>query len=241
LLFQYKSSDRRFFYWLQDLDGEKDDENVKEVNKLINEPAGVPAAAAAAIDTGESPATTSTAVDTSVEASNASNALTADALASILNGAQTPAAGSAAAAAPSTTPAAVPIDFFAAPGATPAPGGAAATPAAPSKGLTLESLQGALGNLANQPTPVPLTEVLEPGSVIETGILEDEDVVAKLLPLLPEGQQTKESLEEVREKKIYWGGEERRGDVHRWGISCFVLTTLFAPPSPSPSPPLAEH
>ena len=201
MLFQYKNSDRRFFYWLQDLDGEKDDENVKEFNKFINEPAGASASDAAA--TADSAAadestSTSTAVDTSVEASNASNALTADALASILNGAQTPAAGSAAAAPSATPAAAVPIDFFAAPGATPAPGGAAATPAAPSKGLTLESLQGALGNLASQPTPVPLTEVLEPGSVLETGILNDNDVVAKLLPLLPEGQQTKEALEEVR-------------------------------------------
>jgi len=39
LLFQYKTStSRRFFFWLQDIDAEKDEENVKELNKLINEP-----------------------------------------------------------------------------------------------------------------------------------------------------------------------------------------------------------
>jgi len=165
---------------------------------LTSAPAADPSSPAAA----DTSASDDSGANTSTEVSNTSSALTADALASILNGAQTPAA--TASSSPVATPAApVPIDFFAAPGATPSAGGAAVTPAAPSKGLTLESLQGALGNLANQPTQVPLTEVLEPGNVIETGILDDDEACGKLLPLLPAGQQTKEFLaENIRSPQV---------------------------------------
>mmetsp|Transcript_18457 Transcript_18457/g.26947 ORF Transcript_18457/g.26947 Transcript_18457/m.26947 type:complete len:431 (+) Transcript_18457:64-1356(+) len=100
-----------------------------------------------------------------------------------------------------------------APAVTPAPMTAAATPGAPapkssganSGGLTLSDLQGAMAGLATtsppaavgqQPVGPPLSEVVTPENVIESGILNDESVKAKLIELLPEGQRTEERLME---------------------------------------------
>lgn len=78
--------------------------------------------------------------------------------------------------------------------------------------LTLADLQGAMAGLAthspttantnmtgnpqlHHPTP-PLTELATSDAVEESGILEDKDVVARLMEYLPEGQRTEEMLRE---------------------------------------------
>ena len=50
MLLQFKGSDRRFFFWLQDKDGEKDTELIGKMNDILNgvgaEESPVPAATA---------------------------------------------------------------------------------------------------------------------------------------------------------------------------------------------------
>jgi len=90
------------------------------------------------------------------------------------------------------------------PATTPANPTVSATPAAPVKtaaggGLSLDMLQGALTGLAQGgagAAQTPLTDTVTADGVLETQILEDPDVVAKLVALLPAGQQTKEMLVE---------------------------------------------
>ncbi|GMI29908.1 hypothetical protein TeGR_g1073, partial [Tetraparma gracilis] len=93
------------------------------------------------------------------------------------------------------------------PATTPANPPVAATPAAPVKaegaapaaGLSLDMLQGALAGMAQQggagaTQMTPLTETVTADAVLESQILDDPAVVAKLLPLLPAGQQTEAAL-----------------------------------------------
>jgi len=83
--------------------------------------------------------------------------------------------------------------------------GAAATPAS-SGGLTLADLQGAMAGLSTA-TPAasmgvaaagpPLSELATSESIAESGILDDEEVKAKLIALLPEGQKNEAMLRET--------------------------------------------
>jgi hypothetical protein len=71
--------------------------------------------------------------------------------------------------------------------------------AAPAAGLSLDMLQGALAGMAQQggagaAQMTPLTETVTADAVLESQILDDPAVVAKLLPLLPAGQQTEAAL-----------------------------------------------
>ena len=83
------------------------------------------------------------------------------------------------------------------------------TPATTSSGggtLTLADLQGAMAGLATtSPTTVPttpavvgppLSEIASSDSIMESGILSDETVKAKLIQLLPEEQRSEQYLEE---------------------------------------------
>lgn len=104
---------------------------------------------------------------------------------------------------------------------TPAPNNIAATPsapapkAAPSIGLTLSDLQGAMAGLAttsppsgpasnNVGRPGPsLAEVVTPDAVIEAGILENAELKEKLIGLLPENQRTEDRLlENLRSPQV---------------------------------------
>ena len=88
---------------------------------------------------------------------------------------------------------------------TPAPPTNASNSNVPTGGgtLTLADLQGAMAGLATtSPTTVsvadgpPLSEVASSESVMESGILNDEAVKAKLIQLLPEEQRSEQYLEE---------------------------------------------
>lgn len=75
-----------------------------------------------------------------------------------------------------------------------------------SKGLTLSDLQGAMAGLATtsplsvlgtqQPPGPPLSEVVTSEHVLESGILENEEIKAKLIELLPDNQRSEEFLME---------------------------------------------
>lgn len=68
-------------------------------------------------------------------------------------------------------------------------------------GLTLADLQGAMAGLATA-SPItasagpPLSEFASSDIIDESGILNDSDVTARLVALLPEGQQTEDKLRE---------------------------------------------
>uniref|UniRef100_A0A7S2GWZ2 Pru domain-containing protein n=1 Tax=Helicotheca tamesis TaxID=374047 RepID=A0A7S2GWZ2_9STRA len=72
--------------------------------------------------------------------------------------------------------------------------------------LTLADLQGAMAGLSTA-TPAasmgvsaagpPLSELATPESIAESGILDNEDVKAKLIALLPEGQRNEEMLKDT--------------------------------------------
>jgi hypothetical protein len=104
---------------------------------------------------------------------------------------------------------------------TPAPNNIAVTPsapapkAAPSIGLTLSDLQGAMAGLATtSPPSVPpsnnlgrpgpsLAEVVTPDAVIEAGILENAELKERLIGLLPENQRTEDRLlENLRSPQV---------------------------------------
>lgn len=75
-----------------------------------------------------------------------------------------------------------------------------------SVGLTLSDLQGAMAGLATtsplsalgtqQPPGPPLSEVVTAEHILESGILENEEIKAKLIELLPDNQRSEEFLME---------------------------------------------
>jgi len=86
--------------------------------------------------------------------------------------------------------------------ATPAPSSTTNTSAG---GLTLTDLQGAMAGLATtspptvtspQPPGPPLNEIATKQAIIESSILENEEIKAKLIELLPENQRSEEKLME---------------------------------------------
>jgi len=145
-----------------------------------------------------------------------------DALSNILENLGMPqprAAAGAAVISASDTPAPAAAD----PTSTPAPTSInTATPSAPAPkasstgGLTLSDLQGAMAGLATtsppsglplsfaQPQPgPPLSAVVTPENIIESGILNDENIKAKLIEMLPENQRTEDRLiENLRSPQV---------------------------------------
>lgn len=122
-----------------------------------------------------------------------------------------------------TSASATPAPAAADPTSTPAPTSInTATPSAPAPkasstgGLTLSDLQGAMAGLATtsppsglplsfaQPQPgPPLSAVVTPENIIESGILNDENIKAKLIEMLPENQRTEDRLiENLRSPQV---------------------------------------
>lgn len=109
-----------------------------------------------------------------------------------------------------------------APAATPSGATASASTNSSSRGLTLSDLQGAMAGLATtspssnsaplgiqqqqqqqQPPGPPLSEIVTAENVLESGILENEQVKQKLISLLPENQQSEDRLlENLRSPQV---------------------------------------
>mmetsp|Transcript_21999 Transcript_21999/g.28803 ORF Transcript_21999/g.28803 Transcript_21999/m.28803 type:complete len:386 (+) Transcript_21999:60-1217(+) len=209
-LLQYKGSDRRFFFWMQDAKDEKDEEYCDNINKYMSDPAAANEAANASTSGGGAEGdngaymdllrglNTSGAASGGAGGASGGNVQVSD-LQSILQSLGMPATSPAAPAADSgvanASNAAAPTDPAANPPApvprvnSPAPGGA----------LTTEALQQAMMNIAAGATqePMRLNDVCNADEILESGVLQDEAVQKQLLELLPEGQQTPEELQSL--------------------------------------------
>ncbi|GMH60529.1 hypothetical protein TrST_g7518 [Triparma strigata] len=208
------NSDRRNFYWVQELEFDK--ENINEINTLMNDPAkakkkadpegaetseSAPASATASPTSGANP--TAGTSDTSMDVVSNND---------IISSANLPADTSAVVDPPAnpttTTPAANAsgaVDVqnlqsilsglgLPAASSSPSPTASLSTPAAPSKsgGITLSDLQSAMSRA--QEGESKLSDYVTFSEVERQGILDDSTVVDKLTSLLPEGQRTKDSL-----------------------------------------------
>lgn len=217
-LLQFSSNpDRRFFYWMQDKhEPGTDEKHCVDMNKFlsnINEciiAAGgePPPSQEASSSTATSTSGTGTANSSSASAGNnlsTSSSTTAqqqvDALSNILENLGMPPPT------PSTSTAVTSAQPTSTTSTTTANN---STPANTSSGgmLTLADLQGAMAGLATRspvnattsqqqihlnPAP-PLTELATTEAIEESGIMNNPDVLARLMELLPEGQRTEEML-----------------------------------------------
>merc|ERR1712083_176404 len=163
-LLLYSNSDTRYFYYMQEKESDGDLDNVVLLNKYLSNFKKAATAAGDETYLASLNTTTSTSSTTPQQI---------DALSSILENLVPPS---------SSAPAATPIESSAAAPSATATAGA----------LTLADLQGAMAGLA-QPSPstAPLTEVLNPNLVEESGILSNPDVQEKLLSLLPPNTSNK--------------------------------------------------
>jgi|AntRauTorckE5430_2_1112549.scaffolds.fasta_scaffold00246_8 hypothetical protein len=139
-------------------------------------------------------------LNSSAAATEANNTETSpaqvDALSSILGNLGMPQTNAASA---NASAASIDTDAAIVPTATP-------TTTTGSGGLTLTDLQGAMAGLATtspssafgsqQPPGPPLSEVVTPENILESGILDNEQVKAKLIELLPDDQRSEEHLME---------------------------------------------
>ncbi len=214
-LLQYKNSERRFFFWGQDLE-DKDEAEVEKINLYMNNPAAARKAALgddadetepAAVSSDPAATDSSTAaMDTTADTSAAvGNETIGNIMAGLDTSVVAPDVATSAEGEPAT-PAPVNVDNLQSilsglglPASSTPTTTAAATPAAPSKagGLTLDALQGALSGLAAPASAaVGLTDVVTPGDVLDSSIMSDPAVVARLTALLPPNQRTEEGLRE---------------------------------------------
>mmetsp|Transcript_3677 Transcript_3677/g.7490 ORF Transcript_3677/g.7490 Transcript_3677/m.7490 type:complete len:446 (-) Transcript_3677:1092-2429(-) len=209
----------RHFFWMQDKDSEPDEDLCVKVNLYMSDAAeaalaaGVPAPSSSNIETAGSDA----AADSSESMDNAElirimqGALGSQGLRDGEGGRTTAVPGD------STVPTALPgqvdalgniLENLGIPqpgGTTPAGEHRAAAPAPSGGGLTLADLQGAMAGLATASPPSsaaasppgpPLSELASSEVIDESGILDDADVRARLISLLPEGQRTEDKLRE---------------------------------------------
>ncbi|CAN0103318.1 unnamed protein product, partial [Scytosiphon promiscuus] len=247
------AGNRRFFYWMQDKDVEKDEENMKKVNELTNSPppddapsarggantdmmellssmgggsgasgmgatAGASAAGGAPTEQGlniqnlqsilqnmgfspqEQAQATGAAPPASAPSDTPATAA-ADSAAPSTPAAAAPAAAETETEAPAPAPAAVAAATPAAAAATPAPAGDSGGGGS-GGGLTAADLQRAMMNISGmvpqqRRPPISLNDVVDADAIERMGILDDPEVQAMLLPLLPEARQTEEELRET--------------------------------------------
>lgn len=94
------------------------------------------------------------------------------------------------------------------------------------------SASGATGVAAGVTPPTSLRGVLNPDAVIATGILDDPEVRRNLIALLPEGQQTDESLADtLRSPQLQQAVDVLAGALHSDNFNS-VLANLGIDPAP---------
>ncbi|KAL7479325.1 hypothetical protein ACHAW6_005060 [Cyclotella cf. meneghiniana] len=199
----------RHFFWMQDRDPEPDEDLCVKVNLYLSDSTEAATAAGVAPPVSAAPAAPSSSANASTDGMDSERLL------SIMQGAlgseggravtaAVPGSGSVQAASPGQ------IDALGnilenlgipPPGGT-LPSGERAPHQPPSAGgLTLADLQGAMAGLAtaspvSSPPGPPLAELASSDIIDESGILDDPEVTARLVALLPEGQRTNEQLRE---------------------------------------------
>jgi hypothetical protein len=195
-LLTFKPTKARRFFWMQDLKTDQDEERVKKVVDLLNKGPSAVAAGSAPRRSGSNGMGNMDQEQLlqmfmgGARASTATPAPAAAAAASTPAVVSTPAPSAASTSAPSAPTKAV----SSAPQASAVP----ATPA-PSQQQLVQTIMGAMQqaqqqNLAAAHADVDLSAVLDPAKL--QPFLRDPEVLAQLMPHLPESQRTVEALEE---------------------------------------------
>lgn len=174
-LLQYKNTDTRYFYYMQEKEVMDDVENAVLVNQYLSD---FKNAATAAGDE-EYLAT--------LQSGNATTTQQIDALSSILENLNTTANTASTTVTPVNT-ASSNTDIT--------------TPAATSGQLTLADLQGAMAGLVSTTPTTNLTDVLSPQVLDETGILSNPSIQEKLLALLPPNTTSSSNEAYLRENLL---------------------------------------
>ncbi|GKY94798.1 hypothetical protein MPSEU_000445000 [Mayamaea pseudoterrestris] len=159
-------------YWMQDESADKDDDIVAQVNQYLTDPASAaPVGASTTVTSGDAAVGANAGGGTAAAAAGSASpsTLQVDALSNILQNLGMPPADSAS---------------------------ATSTPPQQQQQLTLADLQGAMAQVNNASTSrgPSLDNLVSPAAI--TSLLQDADASARLLELLPPGQQTMEHLEE---------------------------------------------
>jgi hypothetical protein len=192
LLLDFKTSDRKLFFWMQEPSAEKDDEYLEKMNKYFTE--GAPAEEAPAGLRGLGPK------GEALMRNLGAMGMDPEHLRNILQQAQ---AGQGAAPRPAARPAASQAPSLAPPQASET----AASSAAAKQSLTadqqasmrnvLSNVLGRLGQQQGQPDSSPtLSDVVDPDAIVSSGLFDQPKVVEALSSFLPEGQVTAGNLRE---------------------------------------------
>lgn len=126
------------------------------------------------------------------------------------------------AAAPASTPAAATRPA----GAAPATGG----------GLTAQDFQNAMMGLSGEARPreptAELRDVLRGDQIVNSGALSDPQVIADLLPLLPEGQQTPQHLEQaIRSPQLQQAVDDLQNAIESDPTGAVIANFGMTPPA----------
>jgi len=189
------NASRRFFFWMQDKDDSKDEENMKAVNSHLNRtgdaggdgdvpglpPGATPEQAAMMqmmLGQGVGGAASGAASgDGGASTASAPGQVSLADLQSVMASLGMPPASGAAGAPAAAAPAAAP------------------TAASPAGALTAADLQAAMmGISAGARRGTPLELVLSADDLLSSGVLDDPAVQARLMPLLPEEQRNPSEL-----------------------------------------------
>lgn len=206
LLLKWNNGNRRLMYWLQDKNADKDAENVTKFNDFVKNPnhAASPAPGSAAGIAGGEQWMQMLGLGPQGAAAAGGSSSGAAPTAGV-SGAALP--GTSAAAAPPRPPPGAPsFDLSAllansgiapnpAPTATPGMFNLPPVPGSAGGGLTVEDMQRAMQAGASRQPPSNLADIVTSDAILNSGVLEDPEVRAQLIALLPEGQQSDEFLE----------------------------------------------
>jgi hypothetical protein len=223
-ILKYTGSSERFMFWMQDKSDEKDADNCSKINEYANNPAALDAAVAAQqAESANATGGGRAGADAWMQmmglggmggaAGGPSGGEMPDM--SALAGMGGLGAGSAASPSASSLPEPVASTEPAATTGAAAAAAAAATSAEPNPfgNLDLSSLLGQLGtapgnippaapgaaSLGGVPAlrqrPVTLQDVVTPDGVLNSGVLEDAEIRARLIAQLPDGAQNEEELQ----------------------------------------------
>jgi hypothetical protein len=205
-ILEFKTSDKKLFFWLQEPSEEKDEQNCSDINKYINNPP----------QPGEQPAEGGAQEGNplgnldqsqllqflSQASSGGGGAGNLNALRELLQRGAGGQGGSGGAqrrpvALPGQTPPRVATPLASRPATTAASTTpSTATSASPMSATTANVLKNIVANFAKEKVEPTLSDVVNVDEIAKSGILDNEEIVKKLAEFLPEGPVTAENLKD---------------------------------------------